>query len=138
MNCATCWQPPLTKQQQCFLPLRIPSNSMFCVPSIKPDCGAKATLPVRRWWNQLVMVGLPVMGVLRPQCSYKHQLQLKSVTSPTSTARIKTAKMLENVLAGLLDLSVSMHVPVVIARIKATANRKDLLTLSYMYYRHWA
>lgn len=66
MNCATCWQPPLTKQQECFLPLRIPSNSMFCVPSIKPDCGAKATLPVRRWWNQLVMVGLPVMGGIAP------------------------------------------------------------------------
>lgn len=75
----------------------------------------------------MVMVGLPVMGVLRPQlrpqCLYKHQLQLKS----TSTAQIKTTEMLENV-AGLLDLSASMHVPVLIARIRATANRKDLLT----------
>jgi len=33
--------------------------------------------------------------MLRPQCSYKYQLQLKSVTSPTSTARIKTAKCLK-------------------------------------------
>jgi len=32
--------------------------------------------------------------------------------------------MLENVLSGLLDLSVSIHVSVVIARIRATANRK--------------
>jgi len=39
---------------------------------------------------------------------------------PTSTAQIKAAKMLENVLAGLLDLSVWMHVPVVIGRIRAT------------------
>ena len=69
-------------------------------------------------------VGSPVMWVLRPQCSYKYQHQLKSVTSPTSTARIRTAKMLENVLSGLLDLSVSIHVSVVIARIRATANRK--------------
>jgi len=79
----------------------------------------------------LVMAGLPVMGVLRPQRSYKHQLQLKPVTSPTATARTKTANMLENVLAGLLDFSISMHVPVVVARIRATANRKDLLTFSY-------
>ena len=136
MNCATCRQPPLPKQQECFLPLTIPSNSMFCVPSIKSDCAwcqshiASQEMHGGTSWSWLVCLwwGYCAHNV---RTSTKHQLQLKSVTWPTSTAQIKTVKMLENVLAGLLDLSVSMHVPTVIARIRVTANRKDLLTFSY-------
>jgi len=44
----------------------------------------------------------------------------------------KDCQNAQKVHAGLLDLSVLMLVPAVIARIRATANRKDLLT-----FRHW-
>lgn len=47
-----------------------------------------------------------------------------------ATAGIKTVKVLENVIAGLMDWSTLMYVSVAIARIMTTVNRNDLLTFS--------